>query len=214
MAFNKIDEYKEGVYPEYNSGNNQFVNCKNVEAYRPIDLSGLKNSINNEFKLENTGLDDCKKELNTKIEQLEKTFGTDFISVDGKALDIVDSKENFKPYINSINELIEEQKNRCLNLVDLLVDKTNEVNNYLDMLKKNYESYKKEKKKLENLNSELNSLNAKYNRMSLDSESGLELSYLSTEISKVKCEITMVKQRVDLYKKNQISEPDGSWVLR
>ena len=210
MAFNKIDEYKEGVYPEYNSGNNQFVNCKNVEAYRPIDLSGLKNSINNEFKLENTGLDDCKKELNTKIEQLEKTFGTDFISVDGKALNIVDSKENFKPYINSINELIEEQKNRCLKLVD----KTNEVNNYLDMLKKNYESYKKEKKKLENLNSELNSLNAKYNRMSLDSESGLELSYLSTEISKVKCDITMVKQRVDLYKKNQISEPDGSWVLR
>lgn len=214
MAFNKIDEYKEGVYPEYNSGNNHFVNCKNVAAYRPIDLSGLKKSIREEFKLENTGLDDCKKELNTKIEQLEKTFGTDFISVDGNALNIVDYKENFKPYINSINELIDEQKNRCLNLVDLLVEKTNEVNDYLDMLKKNYEYYKEQEDNLEKLNSELNSLNAKYNRMSLDSESGLELSYLSTEISKVKCEITMVKQRVDLYKKNQISEPDGSWVLR
>jgi len=203
--------YKLRALPTIGVINNSFTNCPNTDRYKPINVSPLRNELVKTNVVDKWN-NNYVKDFESSLVSLRETFGTDFISIDGKALDFA-KKEKFETYFDQIIPAIEEQNKKYLSFVDTLIEKTEEVNKYLDNLKENHMKYQEKKKELSKLNAKLRRLEAQAQAAYLDPDGQHELNYLDRKISKLKSEISNKKYIVNLYERNKIEKPNGSWVL-
>ena len=213
MAFIPLDEYSECNLPAIGIIS-KYTICHNVSKYRPYDVSGLKDAVTTAIDSAINDVELCNKGLNNDIESLSDAWGEKYIKIDGNGLDFVNVDEfrgNFKLIVKSL----EEQKTRCNEIVNAIISKTKEVNDYLDKIISNNTDYKKIKDSLEECKDNLSNLKSLYNNENAKVDKDYDyLRSLSQKISTMNNKITLLKNEVKIYEENKLDSPDGSWVLK
>ena len=158
-----LSEYSYDVMPTYEEGG--INDCCDTSSVKPYDTSPARSSLEARFDECISVFQDIQNSVNGQLEQLADDWGTKFISIDGKALGIVNAAK-FTEYYDKIIKGINDIKNECLNYCNGIEITTSNVNNYLNRLQEMYDSYLsliEEKKTVEAQNpvdeDRLNSLN-------------------------------------------------------
>ena len=211
MAFQKMNYYKEGELPTYGDCDNyQF--CKNVSQFRPLDVSAIKSSILNDFESLIDSCDSSNQALSNDLAQLETEWGTNFISIDNRDANIIDVSK-FSPSINKIMEEINNQKRRFENFINYIMNITDGINQYLDKLENNSNTYSSLISQYNDLANEYNSLVKQYNSLvNSTSPDTSRLSSIKSEMNYKDNHMTSLRNIINMYV--ELPSPDGTWCLQ
>ena len=212
MSFSPLSEYSEGSFPSCGSATSYTI-CEGVSGYKPIDVSGLKGTIDSAFDTAMADSDSNQEQIKGRVNDLSNEWGTKFISIDNKDLNIV-NLDTFVEDINIINKNLDEQKNRCNEIVSTIVTKTDHVNDYLKVIEENNKKYEKVKQELEKYERREADLINRYNSIANRENPSLgSLSLINSQLSSVRSLIKFYSLEVKKYEAARIDSPDGSWVL-
>ena len=138
-----IDSYSKSVPPKFTrlyEGQDKFPYKQNaaINYYAAV--------INNSGKIKKLCGDlsifaiDFKKDYNTKIDEIIKLVGVDFISIDDKPLDLVD-REAFDKLVQDVHSIVIDGSGDLSTFVDQANETIKDINKWLSELAVNYENY-------------------------------------------------------------------------
>lgn len=212
MSFSQLSEYSEGALPHCGTAT-AYTICDGVSAYNPIDVSGLKAAIDSAMDNALNNAESSSKKIEKGVQDLAVEWGVKFISIDRKDLNIVDPV-NYQKGIDTVTTSLKEQQERCNEIVTSIVNKTEDVKDYLKTIEENNKRYEETKSKLEEQKNQLNNLvNSYNNERSKEEPNASTLASLGNSITLVKQRIDELQLEVTKFEGARIDSPDGSWVL-
>ena len=208
-----LDIYAEGSLPEITGTWDQYTNCANAMNYKPFDVSNLQSDVNKQFETLISNAEEDIRNINGNLNTLDDDWGSKYISIEGKGLDIV-RVEVFSKYLNKVTKEIEKNKEKCEKLISQIVTGTENVNSYLESLNKNYQQYLQEKENLktaqDNLSKAQSALETEQAKEKPDAST---ISRLNSDINKFSGEVDKYQDLVNVYELYKIEEPEGQWVV-
>lgn len=213
MGFVAMSEYSPGNYPTFSYVSNEYVNCSNAMTYRPIDVSGLKSAVSGSFDSLLDNLKSDFKGLNNEFGDLKDCFGTKFIAINGSELGMVDV-DSLNEYLDTFNNTLATERDKIMEIVDVIVSKTEAVNDYLQQLQDNYDKYLSLKNEYNDYTDDYNNYVREYEQEASKStpDSGL-LSTYSVFIDNIGVRLKELEAELSFYENNKLTSPEGSWVL-
>ena len=123
--------------------------CTNTESIRPYDVSSIKSVCDSKCQEISDGLSDFKNTIDEQLRTLDDMWGSKFISMNGVGLGMVNI-DKFTEIFNKLVNEINSMKKECDSLCSSIEDGTRNVNNGLDQLRNNYNTYLYYQKMIEN----------------------------------------------------------------
>lgn len=211
MAFQEMSYYKEGELPTYGECDTYHF-YKNVSQFRPLDVTEVKTNVLNEFSSLEQTCESYNHTLNNDLTQLETEWGTKFISIDNCDANIINVSK-FSPVIDKSLQEINNQKSRFENFINYIVNITDGINQYLDKLESNSNTYSSLLSQYNDLANEYNSLVKQYNSLigSTNPDTS-RLSSIKSEMDYKDNQMTSLRSTINMYV--ELPSPDGTWCLQ
>ena len=156
-----MNSYSKESLPRLDEPTGKKYYYAQANSFKAIDTSAAESAIKAEFNTLKSDIETAIINFNKQLETMEKSFGTDFMSINEQPLGFVDI-ESFNTLTNTLTKSLETEETDINSFFNSCKQKTNDINYWLQQLATNYSNYTALERNYKNcLNSDLEDVKAK-----------------------------------------------------